>query len=249
MEGKRRTAMTTKENDASSRQVFWLGLFSLPLSMILLGGIVGFAAVVLYIMGLRDKKKMDGFALMGLALGLMAMAITAILGLQIREMQKTQILLQSELDVFLGQPFLQEPVAPQMSDLVFDDQALQGPMLVMFFALSCPPCDEQLSTFSRARPSLKERGLEVVGFCVADEVTADAWQLFLDEQGPQFPLFLRPSAALPPVLSKAKGVPSTVFVDKEGLIQAVHSGQMNSKTIDVWLQKFGFRQERHESGE
>ncbi len=108
-------------------------------------------------------------------------------------------------------------------------------VLVNFWATWCGPCRVEMpalqSRFERYSPDLR---VVAVNF---DE-PQDTVQAFADELGLTFDILLDPGAKVQD-LYRIRGYPTSIFVDREGIIQIVHIGLMTEKQLDAYLRELG----------
>jgi len=133
--------------------------------------------------------------------------------------------------------------AQSLADLAFPD--LEGRLtavadlagdatLVVLFGSWCPNCHDEAALLVELRREFGPRGLAVVGlaFELTGDFARDAAQVrrFAERWGADWPLLLaghaekrRASAALP-ALDAVRAFPTTLFVDRDLRVRAVHSG-------------------------
>src|SRR5688500_9972938 len=118
--------------------------------------------------------------------------------------------------------------------------SLRGkPVWVNFWATWCPPCREEMPEVQRLYEQHRERGLEIVGVDVQE--SAARVTDFTRELGLTFRFVLDPDGS---VVDRyyVSGLPSHFFVDREGVIQAIHVGGLRAMSgqqapVDEYLQK------------
>lgn len=113
--------------------------------------------------------------------------------------------------------------AQHLSDgkpLTMDDY--QGKViLVDFWATWCPPCKKSMPFLNQLRHELAERGFEIVAINV-DENSSDAAD-FLRRFPVDYPVYMDPDGKCPG-LYDVKAMPSSYFVDRNGIVQDIHFG-------------------------
>ncbi len=140
------------------------------------------------------------------------------------------------------------PVSPQIGGLSpdFSLTALDGstftlsetrgrPVLLNFWATWCPPCRAEM-------PAIQSRAAEwgddllVVGIEVGEP--PNEVQAFVDSFGLTFPVVLdrRGSVAHRYLV---QGLPTTVVLDADGVVQARHVGAMSERDLDGYLAQVG----------
>lgn len=110
----------------------------------------------------------------------------------------------------------------------FTLSALRGkPVVLNFWATWCIPCRNELPTIQRAAAHYGDR---VVFAGVDQGETAETVQRFVAELGLTFPIPMdgKQDAA---TLYNVRGLPTTYFIDADGVIQAMWLGEMTSITL------------------
>ena len=108
------------------------------------------------------------------------------------------------------------------------------PAVVNFFASWCVPCRAELPVLEAA--AQREAGLAFVGVDVNDSKRAAAE--LLEATGVTFPAGYDPDQAVATDYM-VRGMPTTVFVDAAGRIDAVHQGELSAAELDRRLAGLG----------
>jgi cytochrome c biogenesis protein CcmG, thiol:disulfide interchange protein DsbE len=127
-----------------------------------------------------------------------------------------------------------QPLAGQtLNGVAFDLSAYRGkPVVVNFFASWCPPCNSEapdLVAFARAHP-----GTGFVGVDVNDK-PADA-QAFVSKYGLPYPIVYDPNGTVGGVW-KVDAIPTTFFIDANGVVKDHIVGAADRATFEAGLQK------------
>ncbi len=106
------------------------------------------------------------------------------------------------------------------------------PVLINFWATWCPPCRAEMPDFQAIH---RELGDEVIVFSVnaasQDNGNVNA---FIDEFGITFPVLLD-KTGLAGVTYNVRGLPTTIFVDSNGVINEVFTGGLNKAYLEAKL--------------
>jgi cytochrome c biogenesis protein CcmG/thiol:disulfide interchange protein DsbE len=138
-----------------------------------------------------------------------------------------------------GSPLLNRP-APEftLSDLDGEPVSLSDyrgrPLMLNFWASWCEPCKVEFPLFQAAREQHAGAGLEILG--IVHDDSADAAAAFVEEEGSEWPALLDADDAVWTAYA-GLGVPTTFFIDREGVIRAISFGPPLSGTLDDQLAK------------
>ena len=101
------------------------------------------------------------------------------------------------------------------------------PVVLNFWATWCGPCRNELPALQDAAERYNDRIL-FVGVDQAEE--ADVVQSFVDEFGLTFPIPMDSDGAVGQRYN-VRGLPTNFFIDSNGLIRNIWSGEMNAITL------------------
>ncbi|HME81332.1 MAG TPA: TlpA disulfide reductase family protein [Candidatus Eremiobacteraceae bacterium] len=107
------------------------------------------------------------------------------------------------------------------------------PLLVNFFATWCTPCKAELPLIQSRYVQLRARDLEVLG--ADQQESASQVRAFVAAQGVTYPTVIDQGAAIDAYGGEA--IPMSLFIDRRGVLRAVHVGEMNAAMLDADLQK------------
>lgn len=111
---------------------------------------------------------------------------------------------------------------------------MQGkPLLVVFWAVWCEPCAEEMPQIENLHARFRAEGLQVTGVAVSSPLSAA--QKFLARAHVSFPNFLDPSSEFSESLAIA-GVPALLLVRPNGSIAYSQSGYVNLPLDDLQAQ-------------
>lgn len=127
---------------------------------------------------------------------------------------------------FLAPSF--ELTSLQGEELSLEDQ--RGKVVVInFWASWCPPCRAEMPALQRTYENYQGRGLEILAVNSTYQDTAEAAERFIRERNLTFPILLD-STGLVSNLYQTRALPTTFFVDRQGVIQEVIIGGPMSET-------------------
>jgi peroxiredoxin len=107
-------------------------------------------------------------------------------------------------------------------------------VLVNFWATWCPPCRDEIPHFEEAYRAYKDEGLVVLG--VNYQESAAEIEPFVEGLGITYPILLDESGMVAKEY-RAVGLPTSVFVDRDGVIQVRHSGYLSEGQLEQYLSK------------
>ncbi len=128
--------------------------------------------------------------------------------------------------------------APEITLETTDGQTLNlsdfkgKPVLINFWATWCPPCRAEMPDFQAV---YRELGDDVIIFSVnaASQDNGDV-NAFMEEFGITFPVLLD-KTGLAGVTYNVRGLPTTIFVDRNGVINEVFTGGLNKAYLEAKL--------------
>lgn len=124
----------------------------------------------------------------------------------------------------------------QGQEMSQDDPSLQGKVrLITIFGSWCPNCNDEAAFLQKLYTTYRERGLEIIGlaFEVTGETERDVRSLkrFSKRHGITYPLLLtgcspnkKLAAEQLPDLDRLLSFPTTLLIDRKGIVRFVHTG-------------------------
>jgi len=107
------------------------------------------------------------------------------------------------------------------------------PVVINFLATWCGPCWRELLDFDEAAEKYQDRGLVVVGVAVRD--SKDAVQRLASNLGLTFPIGLDPAGAIAVERYRIFGMPTTIFVDRRGLVRKYWTGPIDADSLNRFI--------------
>lgn len=116
----------------------------------------------------------------------------------------------------------------------FNLAAQQGtPVVLNFWATWCGPCEREIPTLQAASVNYAER-VQIVG--VDQGESFEAVQRFADDYGMTFTVPMDQNGEVSYAFN-VKGLPTTYFIDADGVIRKIWHGEMNSVTLAEGIQE------------
>lgn len=110
------------------------------------------------------------------------------------------------------------------------------PMLINFWATWCVPCIEEMPLLE----ALHQEGVRVIGINAGleDQAMIRAW---IEQHQITFPIIPDDHQRTLEALFKLRsGLPTTFFIDSDGIIQYVERGKLNADSLTAGLQAMGW---------
>jgi len=109
------------------------------------------------------------------------------------------------------------------------------PVLINFWASWCLPCREEMPELVNSFESHKAEGLMILGVNLTySDTLADA-QAFAIEFNITFPVLLDKDGTVAERLYQIPGVPTSIFINRGGMIERIQVGVMTGKQIRQYI--------------
>ncbi|MEN8240904.1 MAG: TlpA disulfide reductase family protein [Chloroflexota bacterium] len=127
---------------------------------------------------------------------------------------------------------------PSLNDETIHLSDYQGKVvLINFWAVWCPPCRQEMPSIQQA---YEQYGPDLVVLSVnAGDARADAID-FKEEYGLTFEIVLDADHAVQD-LFRVRGLPTTLIIDQQGIIQVVHIGFLDHSQLNGYLDQVGIK--------
>ena len=103
-------------------------------------------------------------------------------------------------------------------------------VLINLWTTWCPPCRAEMPALENAYKQYKDSGVVVLGLNVTNQDSEKDIPPFVDEFGLTFPILLDRDGSVS-ALYQLKGLPTTYFVNREGIIRTVVVGGPMNETF------------------
>ncbi|MBI1881920.1 MAG: TlpA family protein disulfide reductase [Chloroflexi bacterium] len=114
--------------------------------------------------------------------------------------------------------------------------SLRGqPVLLNFWASWCPPCRLEMPDLVRVYETRRAEGLVILGVNVTFQDSTSGAQAFVDEFKINFPTLLDETGQVTTDLYGIRGLPTSVFINPEGLITRINLGPMTGGQMDEFI--------------
>lgn len=129
-------------------------------------------------------------------------------------------------------------LAPDFTVVLLDEKILAmddlrgRPIILNFWATWCAPCRQEMPLIEALYTDRAEDGLVVlaINYGESEDTVTD----FMAEAAYTFPIALDPDLTLAQSYL-VRGMPTTYFIDRDGVIQQVHIGEMTSDILQSYV--------------
>jgi peroxiredoxin len=201
-----------------------LGIVAVVLSFLVLGGILGLVGLALGMAHLARKRRPVVMARWGVALSIVGLLLSVGFGVLYYSYYQKLKQLQDRSETVDFTKW-EGVLAPDISVTSLDGQtiklsALKGKRVVLdFWATWCPPCRQEIPHFIQLYNQTSRDNLVIVGISDEDPKTL---RDFVKKQGVNYPI--ASAKDLPSPYADIQAIPTTFFIDRQGVIQTVAVG-------------------------
>jgi peroxiredoxin len=204
-----------------------LGIISIVLSLFLVGGILAIIGFILGGVHLKKRTMFRSMALWGVILSILGLMASVVMGFLYYQGYKhaKAAMGGGEEENGVALEAWQGVSAPDFSVTTLDGKPirladLRGKRVVLdFWATWCPPCVKEIPHFIRLVNDADAKDLVIVGISseAKDKLTA-----FVKAKGVNYAV--ASADDLPSPYKDVRAIPTTFFVDRNGVIQSVFQG-------------------------
>ena len=158
-----------------------------------------------------------------------ALAIGVIVALEVFPLERS-----SQQNVLASSPLIGKQ-APDFTLMTLDgtevslSQFRGQPVLINFWATWCLPCREEMPELVRSYESHKAEGLMILGVNLTYSDSLPDVETFASEFNITFPILLDKDGAVAERLYRIPGVPTSIFVTRDGTIERIQVGIMTAR--------------------
>ena len=173
--------------------------------------------------------------IMSVILIAMALAVGVIFTLAVFPLEQTSQQRNARSSRLVGK------LAPDFTLLTLDgaevslSQFSGQPVLINFWASWCLPCREAMPELVRSYESHKVDGLMILSVNLTYSDTLPDVKAFASEFNITFPVLLDADGMVAERLYQIPGVPTSIFINRDGTIERIQVGVMNGKQIRKYV--------------
>lgn len=142
--------------------------------------------------------------------------------------------------LFSKPPSEKKEAAPDFTFVLLDGKTFHlgdykgKPVLINFFASWCLPCREEMPVLEKTGQEYSQKGVIFLGIAIDD--TEAKMKDFVARYGVTFPVGLDKTSTIQKSFG-IYGIPTTYFIDKQGVVSYSHSGSVTEELLQHELDK------------
>ncbi|MFH1038635.1 MAG: redoxin domain-containing protein [PVC group bacterium] len=210
-----------------------LGIISIAFSLFLVGGILALIGAVLGVVHLKRRKIFKKLAIWGISLSVVGLLASICLGyLYYQGYKRFRAAYDGMKKEGPSAEVWQGVIAPDFTMQGLDGKEirlkdLRGKRVVLdFWATWCPPCVKEIPHFIKLASDTSRDDLVIIGISSENK---EVIEKFVKKKGINYPI--ASSDDLPSPYGDVRSIPTTFFIDRNGVIQNVFVGYHDYETI------------------
>lgn len=126
---------------------------------------------------------------------------------------------------------------PTLDKALLSLSAFRGEVvLINFWTTWCPPCKLEMPALQQAFDRYNEQGFVVLAVNWTEQDDPLAVEPFVKELGLTFPILLDVDGVVSGKLYSIIGLPTSIFVDRDGIVSEFHIGPLDLDDLDARIQ-------------
>jgi len=223
-----------------------LGIVAVSLSLLLIGGICGLIGLVLAIVHLSKRYPLRSLAWWGLGLSIVGVLGTAAMAIyiigEVGDVWDTMSLMEAQsFDEWIGKEAPDFTVKDLKGNSITLSNFKGKRVMLDFWATWCPPCRMEIPHFVKLRNRYDPSDLVVIG--ISDE-KVETIRAFTEKRRINYTLAIGKN--LPSPYGDITSIPTTFFIDRNGVIRCVVDGYHSFKELNALVVALDHRHDPNE---